>query len=299
MYAGGVLGPNDLILSSGVVGNPPLPELIDAAHAGGYRGLALWPGAYHSRFSTGPAAASLTEVSRCISGSGLVVWDVDAAVIWAGPDDPGAPYYEEAPEPAVFDFAEAAGAHGVNLLLLSGHGASRDALTAEFVAFCGRAAERGLRVHLEFSRDRPPRDLASAAALVDAAGCENGGLMIDLWHLYWSGGRLEDLSSVRGEAVRGVQLCDVPAEEPADFAHATRYQRLAPGRGVGAPSPLLAQLRAAGCSAPLTLEAFDQARLDEIGARAFAAELAEAARAVTQSETEDSSRSRMGPTNSG
>ena len=294
-----VLGANDLILSSGVVGNPPLPELIDAAHAGGYRGLALWPGAYHPRYARGPAAVSLAEVSRRIAGSGLVVWDVDAAVLWAGPGDPGAPYYEEAPEPAVFEFAEAAGARGVNLLLLSGPSASGEALTDAFAAFCGRAAERDLRVHLEFSRDRPPRDLAAAAALVAAADCENAGLMIDLWHLYWSGGRLADLLGVRGEQVGGVQLCDVPAEEPSDFAHATRYQRLAPGHGEGTAGPLLTQLRAVGCSAPATLEAFDQVRLREVGARAFAAELAGAARAVLQSGGEDSSGSRMGPTSSG
>jgi hypothetical protein len=38
-----VLSRDELIMATGTVGNPPLDRLIEAAVAGGYRGLSVWP----------------------------------------------------------------------------------------------------------------------------------------------------------------------------------------------------------------------------------------------------------------
>ena len=156
----------DLVLSSGNVGNPPLGELIDAARAGGFAALTLWPDAYHpERAPTEP----LDEQRRRLADSGLPVLDVDAAIVWAGPDDPGAPYFEEAPEPLVFELAVAVGALGVNLIVATAPEARFEDVTAAFAGVCDRAAEHGLRVHLEFSRARLPHDLLGATRVVREA----------------------------------------------------------------------------------------------------------------------------------
>lgn len=263
-----------------MVDNPPLPQLIDAALAGGYAGLTLWPAAYHPACPAGPSAAALPALRDGLADSGLVAWDVDAAVVWAGPGDPGPPYFEEAPERCVFELAEAIGARGVNVLLVAAPETADDDLTAAFAGVCDRAAEHGLQVHLEFSRARKPHAVTGAARLVAAAGRANGGLMLDAWHLHWGAGSVAELAQLPGSLVTGVQLCDAPAQEPVDFAHATRHERLVPGRGTADPGRLLAELRRIGCRAPVTLEAFDSARVAHIGARAFACELADATRAL-------------------
>ena len=84
---GVTLGPDDLVLSSGSLDNPPIEVLVEAAVAGGFAGLTLWPAVY-------PADPALGERIR---DAGLAVTDMDAAIVWVGPDDPGGPYYEEAP----------------------------------------------------------------------------------------------------------------------------------------------------------------------------------------------------------
>ena len=89
------LGPNDLLLSSGTLNNPPPAELVRAALAGGYAGVVLWPGAYLAREEI---ASDLAPLRRRIEDAGLVLHDLDAVIVWAGPDDPGPPYYEEAEE---------------------------------------------------------------------------------------------------------------------------------------------------------------------------------------------------------
>jgi sugar phosphate isomerase/epimerase len=290
--------PRDLVLSSGSVGNPPLGELIDAARAGGFAGLTLWPDAYHpERAPTEP----LDEQRRRLADSGLPVWDVDAAIVWAGPGDPGAPYFEEAPERLVFELAAAVGARGVNLIVATAPEAGFEDVTDVFAAACDRAAEHGLRVHLEFSRARLPHDIAGATRVVCDAARANGGLMVDAWHVHFGPGAFSDLARVPGEYVTGVQLSDAPASEPEDYAYATRHGRLLPGAGVADLDELLRQLERIGSPAPLSLEAFDTQRVERIGAVEFARELGDATRSVwnRQSAEDRSSRSRHGPKHSG
>ena len=272
-----MLGPNDLVLSSGAIDNPDVAELVRAARAGDYAGIALWPGAYLARASS---ASALGEMRARFDDAGLVVHDLDAAVVWAGPDDPGAPYYEEAPEREVYRMADALGAHGVNVLLHSGPNLDLECAAEAFAALCDRAAQHGLRAHLEFSRSRVPANLPSAARVVELTERANAGLMIDTWHVHWGDRGFGDLISVPGERVSGVQLSDAPAEEPQDFARATRHQRLLPGSGVVPLEEFLALLRTIDSRAPLCIEAFDTQRVARIGPVAYAREMADAARAL-------------------
>jgi sugar phosphate isomerase/epimerase len=277
-----VLTPTDLVLSSGVVGNPPLAELIEAAHAGGFAGLTLWPKHYHPAQTR---AEPLDETRRRLADSGLEIQDVDAVVVWAGPNDPGGPYFEEAPEAAGFELAAAVGARGVNLILAGENDRPFESVVEAFAAVCDRAAESGLQVHLEFSRSRTPPDILGASRVVQQAGRPNGGIMLDAWHVHWGPGSFADLAAVPGEWVTGVQLCDAPAREPDDYAYATRHARLLPGHGSAELPELLGQLARIGSRAPLSPETFDTRRVERIGARAFACEIGEATRELLRDST--------------
>jgi sugar phosphate isomerase/epimerase len=272
-----MLGAGDLVLSSGAVGNPPVPELVEAALAGGYRGLDLWPGAYLARTA---AAADLAEMRGRFRDAGLVLQNLDAVIVWAGPDDPGPPYYEEAVEHEVYRMADALGARGVNVLLQARTRLSEEAAAEAFAGVCDRAAAHGLAAHLEFSRARTPADIPAAARVIARAGRANAGLMVDAWHVHWGASDFSDLRELPGACVTGVQLCDAPADEPVDFAAATRHQRLLPGTGVADLGEMLAALEAIGSRAPLCIESFDSERVAAVGPVAYAREMADAARLV-------------------
>ncbi len=274
-----MLGFGDLVLSSGALGNPSLEDLLVAAQAGGYRGLALWPGDYHPTLRQGP---SIPEMRRMIEDSGVELWDLDALVAWVGPDDPGPPYYEEAVEAQIFELAEGLDAHGVNMLL-AGHPSAPMEQAAEVVAgVAERAAEHGLVTHLEFSRGRCTPDIPSAARLVEAVGRDDLGLMLDAWHVHWGPGSFADVDELMGERVTGVQLNDAPPTEPSDLGWATRHQRGVPGEGVLDLPSLLRSLERIGCSAPICVEVFDTPRLEECAITEFAVELADATRRVLE-----------------
>ena len=268
--------PDDLVLSSGTLENPPIEELADAAVAGGYAGVTLWPIAYHP---DRPRGRPPQEIRARLEDRGLYVQDVDAHIVWVGPEDPGPPYMEELPERETLELAEAVGARGVNVLLHGLGPADLDTSAEVFAGVCDRAAEHGLRAHLEFSRNRVyGRDLPEAAEIARATGRPNAGLMLDVWHVHFGRGSFADLEKVDGELITGVQLSDVPHQPPEDLGHATRYARLAPGEGALDLVEFLRALSTGGCRAPLSLEVFDAPRVESRGGAGFARDLAEATR---------------------
>ena len=267
---GVTLGPDDLVLSSGSVENPPIEVLVEAAVAGGFTGLTLWPAVY----PPDPA------IGKRIRDAGLVVVDMDAAIVWVGPGDPGGPYYEEAPREAVFEAAAALGATGVNTLLVCPGSATRDQAVDAMAELADQGASVGVDVYMEFSRNRPIPDPLTSAEVVAATGRANCGLTVDFWHVFYGPGDFADFASIPGYLIGAIQLNDAPAEPPDDLAFATRYLRSVPGEGAMDLVGALRTIRSAGCQAPITLEVFDSGRLEALGPVGFARMLGDATRQV-------------------
>jgi sugar phosphate isomerase/epimerase len=261
-----------LVLTGSVVGNPPLPDLVAAAVAAGYDGLSLWPAI---GYGLGP------DDRKIIDDAGLQVVDVDALVAWVGDDDPGAPYFEEAPPPQVWATAEALGAGRVNVLMTGQRGASPEQAAEVLAGIADEAARRGLRVTMEFARNTVTPNIGVARDVLDLAGRPNASLLVDVWHLHWTGGTPADVAATPGAQVGTVQLSDAPAERPADYQHATRYHREVPGDGVVDLGGLLRALDAIGSDAPLVVETFNQPLLDRHGVEGYAKLLADAVRNIS------------------
>ena len=265
---GVTLGPDDLVLSSGSVDNPPIEVLVEAAVAGGFVGLTLWPAVY-------PPDPAIGERIR---DAGLAVVDMDAAIVWVGPGDPGGPYYEEAPREAVFEAAAALGASGVNSLLVCPGSATRDQVVEAMAELADQGASVGVDVYMEFSRNRPVPDPLASAEVVAATGRANCGLTVDFWHVFYGPGDFTDFASIPGYLIGAIQLNDASADPPDDLAYATRYLRCVPGEGAMDLADALRTIRGAGCQVPITLEVFDTGRLEALGPVGFARLLGDATR---------------------
>lgn len=94
--------------------------------------------------------------------------------------------------------------------------------------------------------------LAAARAVLDELDDPRVGLVIDAFHVYVGGSRLEDLDGL-GERIALVHLDDA---EPGAPASLTDAQRLLPGQGVIPLRPLLDRLAAVGYDGPYSLELF-------------------------------------------
>ena len=252
------------MLTASAVDNPSIDVVVDVAVRNGFDAVSLWPGAGYGRDE---------RDRRVVEDAGLFVWDVDAVIVWVGDDDPGGPYFEEAPADEVYAAAERLGARAVNALLIGPRDAtSLDSCVAAVNRAAARAFDIGMLLTVEFARSTAVRDLHQANTVVDAADATNVGILLDTWHHHWSG-----VLDAPLDRVRAIQLSDAPEDRPDDFAHATRHRREVPGTGSVDFTPIL---RGAPADTPLIVEVFNTPLLAQTGVGGFAHLLGNAARAV-------------------
>jgi sugar phosphate isomerase/epimerase len=132
---------------------------------------------------------------------------------------------------------------GARRLNVSGDDPDLERLSDRFGRLCDLAAEVGIGVDLEFMRFRVVGNLPQALAVVTRAARPNGRLLIDVLHLFRSGGTAQMLADVPGHLIGSVQLCDAPRMDPTDahIVDEARQGRLFPGEG---ELPLLEYLSA-------------------------------------------------------
>ncbi len=125
-------------------------------------------------------------------------------------------------------------------------------------------AEHDVRLGLEFIG--PPRSRAGRThefihtmdgmlELIDAVGAANLGLLLDSWHLYTSGGQMDDVLDLTDEQVVQVHVNDAPAglavEEQLD-----NVRELPGATGVIDAARFLRNLEQIGYSGPVVVEPF-------------------------------------------
>jgi len=271
-----MLAADDLVVTGATLGNPPFEVLVEAARAGGFHGLSLWPRETYARARS--AGATDAELRARLADAGLVVNDVDALIRWLGP---GAPAGLSGPSEAdLFTAGEALGASFVNVVFASAGPVGIDEASEAFAGIAVRAAQHGLRAHLEFVPFMTVADARQAWRIVEASGCVGCGLMVDSWHCFRGPTTFEDLRAIPGERVLGLQVNDAPVEAMPDPVLETLHHRLVPGEGAIDLVGWLGTLRAAGCRAPLTVEVFSDRLLAENTPVEAAVRLGDAIRAV-------------------
>jgi sugar phosphate isomerase/epimerase len=105
---------------------------------------------------------------------------------------------------------------------------------ADFVDLCEAAATFGIGIAIEFVKYSAVKTIEGACDLVMESGMRNASILADALHLYRSGGNVESLRRIPPELVTIAQLCDAPAQAPADNAglqYEARHDRLDPGLG--------------------------------------------------------------------
>jgi sugar phosphate isomerase/epimerase len=195
----------------------PPPEQISAAAAAGYShvGLRLIPVANQVL-----PPFDVRAVERRLADTGVRVLDVEV--------------FRLAPETRVMDFepviATAARLRATQLLV---HGADPDEarLTESFARLCDLAARYGLAINLEPMPWVEVSTVAKAKRILDGTARENAALLVDAIHFFRTDNRFDELQGVR---LNYMQLCDAPAERPADMQEIIRQarsNRLFPGEG--------------------------------------------------------------------
>lgn len=271
------LNPGDLSASAPPLDRFPLLDRLEPLAGAGFRGISLQPTDVWGLEAQGVSAA---EIAARVADAGLIITEIDCTACWMDHQTRteqlgGMTEFLRrlTPEP-VIEVAMRVGAQSVTAIDLSVQPASLEEAAESFASLCAMAAKHGLKAQLEFLPVGGIRTLGQALAIVEAAGCANGGLTLDAWHFFRSGSTLAELAKVPGGRIHAVQLCDAPAQPSPDAWTELTTARLLPGEGAFDLVGFVRTLDAIGCTASAGVEVF-HVRQDEMTLTEIAREWAQ------------------------
>lgn len=252
-----MLGRDDLVLCSGTLLTGSFQELVEAARAGGYRAITLWPQDVSRAHAEGFSDADLRQI---LADNDLRVTDLDPLMNWTeqAVPQPGESRVEMASEGDFYRIAEALGARTINAVQGFGSELDLDRAAEDLAGVCERAAGHGLRVTVEFLPWSGIPDVATAYDLVSRTGCANATVLVDTWHWYRGGGSLEDLRAIPGDRIGSTQFNDAPVQSWENLVDETMEARLNPGEGAIPLVEVVRVLDEIGCTAPIGVEVFNK-----------------------------------------
>jgi sugar phosphate isomerase/epimerase len=268
------MGPTDLVLHAATLRNASFLQLCDAAVAGGFQALTVYPTHVRRARASG---LSLRDMRAALEERGLALADLDPLLNWMPGDD--FPNDLNASEAEHYEVADALGARSLNVAQAFRPRVDVDAAAEALAGVCDRAREHRLLVTLEYLPWAGIPDLATARAIVERCGRPNATLMIDTWHTFRGPSTEAQLAALPGRLVGSVQINDAPAEPTGDLLAETTGARLLPGEGA---IPLVSWIRtldAIGSRAPIGVEVFSHAN-DRLPPLEVGRRCGEAARSV-------------------
>lgn len=237
------LRPVDVGLAPLTVGRPTAREMVTAAEAGGFGrlGMTLWApdGGLDAICTDGKA---MRVVARSLRRAGLEVTDVGVVVLTRRLD-----------LGKVRRVMHVGRGLGARRLVVMNREPDASRAAAVLASVAGVAGELDMVVGVEFIPYSATPDVAAAVALVRAVSSPHVGLVLDVLHLFRSGGGPGVVSSVPVPLVL-VQLCDASGSPPppALLRAESLTDRRYPGLG---DLPLREVVAGVPSGVPMTLEA--------------------------------------------
>ena len=225
---------NDTMLWCATVRNKSFEERIEAAQAGDFPAMSMFPTDYHTYMNEGLSAE---EMRTLMTESGVDVTVLDPFTKWVPEWNPPEEMSDEDlafadfDEDEFFEMGAALDVDSINLVESFGNEVSIDAAAESFGQVCDRAADHGWQVHLEFMPISGIPDLETAWAIVSEADRPNGGLLFDTWHYFRGEPDHDLLRSIPGDRIFRVQLADAAAEVARSLYNDLLHYRRLPGEG--------------------------------------------------------------------
>lgn len=262
----------ELVLSVQTCAGAGLQERIEAAAAAGYDGIGLRPADLMRASDEGLQPSGVREL---LDQHGLRVVELEVLFDWALGGEKGS--RSRTHEERLYALAAAVG--GDYVLANSALEGPIEVAVERFAALCDRAAGHGLQVAIEFLPWTAIPDVRTAWRIAELAGRDNGGVLVDTWHLYRGGGREEDIRQVPPERIFAIQLDDADATVVGTLYEDTLHRRRLPGEGSFPLGRFFATLADMGVRAPVCVEVISD-EMAALPAREAARCSAEAARRV-------------------
>ncbi len=224
-----------LSLAAGVQLDVAPVDMATVAHDAGWPAVGIW---FDGKTWTNETSR---EVRQRLDDTGVIALDIEPII----PSEDGSDFAEQ--------LIEAAAIIGARHILFTSRLKDQSRTTDRYQQVCEMARPHGIKVVCEFLPIFPLNSLPMAKEIVTTSAASNGGVLIDNLHLSRSGASVEDVQAMPTELFPYLQICDAPAQRPADFGgllDEALNGRLCPGEG----SLPIAELLRAVPAVPLSFE---------------------------------------------
>ena len=226
-----------------------LRRRIEAASSAGYRGFGL----LSDDLPAAVAEYGMSGIRSLLSDNGIKYLELESIPNW----------WSDGPEKAESDMVrrqllEAAEALGAKHIKVTPDGDNGPwdpaAWAAKFAELAEQAAGVGARLGIEFFPWSNINNLQAGLQLVEEAGHDGGGVVIDTWHIARANTPVSDLASVPLHRIIGVELNDADEQVVGTLFEDTVHRRRYCGEGSFDLTGMISALRTAGWNGPWGVE---------------------------------------------
>ncbi len=247
-----------------------LPERARAAARAGYAGLGFnIQDITHLLDSLGT-----TRVNTILDDQGLVHREVEVLLDWF--TDGERRQASDRQRRQMLRAAEAIGARHIKVGGdLTGTTWPLDRIIENFARLCDQAGEAGTAVTIELFPSSNLADLQTGRAIVEGAGRDNGGLLLDSWHMVRGHINPAGIAGLPPGIINHVELDDGTLLPTTDYLTDTIDNRMLPGEGEFPLQAFLDAVRATGYrglyGVEILSDAFRHLSVEDAARRSFEA----------------------------
>jgi sugar phosphate isomerase/epimerase len=227
-------------------------DRVEAISKVGFTGMGIW----HTDLYHILESRSLAEMKQILDDNGIVHVELEFLFDWFHPDGSEPKKESDAEKAKLLAAAEALGARHLKVGDFFNQEVEMDQVAAGFAALCKDAADAGTSILFEVMPFAMIDNLADSVTMCELADADNGGLMIDTWHIVKMRAPYEELARVPKRFLLGVELNDgfVETPEGMDLQTETTQWRAFPGEGEFDMPGFMDAIAATGYDGPYGVE---------------------------------------------
>lgn len=198
---------------------------VETAADVGFDGIGLW----HADLEHVLEERSLAEMRAVLDDHDVRYVELEFLDFWFLDEDDDRRRAADERWTLLLEAADALDAHHIKVGNMRGIETPIERLSEAFDRLCADAAAHDTRVGYEMMPVDALTELDEVLAVVE--GPDNGGILLDTWHVVKMGVPFDDLRVVRPEQLVGVELNDGYVDSDRTISDETTSHRLLPGEG--------------------------------------------------------------------
>lgn len=239
----------------------PLRDRVEAATAAGFRGFGL----HSADLPDAERTYGMSGIKSLFDDNGITHVELEAIPAWWSGSPAGTESYEA--RRALLRAAEALNARHIKVTPDdSGQPWDFSRWAGEFGRLAAQASDSGARLGIEFMPWANIGNVDEALRLVDEAGHDDGGVVIDAWHTERGGTDPAHLATLPADRIVGVELNDADSAVVGSMFEDTAHRRRYCGEGSFRLVDFVSALNRAGWDGPWGIEILsDEHRATSLG----------------------------------